>query len=140
MSQFGCKCIGQQSSGFLHSLFCSLSSKNITRLQNIQIYLASFVSGTSRFSHITLTSKSFTCFLFNKDSSSNPWYSYTSTSPLASQCSLPSICLFVHLQDVAIKKRCFSRFLFTVPQFINLKFISTSASHMMLQNSGMICH
>ena len=57
--------------------------------------------------------------------------------------ALPSMCPYVHLllkQDLIIKKRCFSKFLSIALQFINLKFISTSASHMMLQNYGMICH
>ena len=54
--------------------------------------------------------------------------------------------LFLCLCKSAVKtrysklERCFSMFLLIAPQFINLKFISTSASHMMLQNSGMICH
>ena len=39
-------------------LFHSLSSKNITRLQNVQNCLAHFVSGASRFPHITPTLKS----------------------------------------------------------------------------------
>ena len=43
---------------YCNSLFCSLSSKNITRLQNIQNCLACFVSGASRFSDVTSTLKS----------------------------------------------------------------------------------
>ena len=43
---------------YCNSLFRSLSSKKITRLQNIQNCLACFVSGASRFSHITPTLKS----------------------------------------------------------------------------------
>ena len=43
---------------YCNSLFHSLSSKNITRLQNIQNCLAHVVSGTFRFSHITPTLKS----------------------------------------------------------------------------------
>ena len=42
---------------YCNYFFRSLSSKNITRLQNIQNCLASFVSGASRFSHITPTLK-----------------------------------------------------------------------------------
>ena len=38
-------------------------------------------------------------------------------------------------QDVVIQKRCSLKSPSIVPQFINLKFISTSPSHMMLQNS-----
>ena len=38
---------------YCNSLFRSLSSKNITRLQNIQNYLARFVSGASRFFHVS---------------------------------------------------------------------------------------
>ena len=87
--------------------------KNITRLQNIQNCLAHFVSGASRFSHVTPTLKSLHCFLLNNESSSKPWYSYISTLPLASQNTLPRISLYIH--------------------------ISTSVSHMMLQNSRMIC-
>ena len=40
---------------YCKSLFRSLSSKNITRLQNILNCLAHFVSGASRFSHTTPT-------------------------------------------------------------------------------------
>ena len=43
---------------YCNSLFCSLSSRNITRLQNIQNCLSHFLSGASRFSHITPTLKS----------------------------------------------------------------------------------
>ena len=43
---------------YCNSLFHSLFSKNITRLQNIQNCLAHFVSGASRFTHITPTLKS----------------------------------------------------------------------------------
>ena len=67
-------------------------------------------------------------------------YKYLTTS---SQNTLLCICLYVHLllkQDVVIQKRCFLKSPSVFPQFINLKFISTSPSHMMLQNSGMICH
>ena len=42
---------------YCNYLFCSLSSKNITRLQNIQNCLACFVSGVSRFSCVTPTLK-----------------------------------------------------------------------------------
>ena len=42
----------------INSLFCSLSSKNITRLQNIQNCLAHFISGASRFSYVTPILKS----------------------------------------------------------------------------------
>ena len=52
-------------------------------------------------------------------------------------------CLCIHQllnQDVAIQKICFSKLLLTAPQFINQTFISKSVPHMMLQNSGMICH
>ena len=41
-----------------NSLFRSLSSKNITRLQNIQNCLTCFVSGASRFSHVSPILKS----------------------------------------------------------------------------------
>ena len=43
---------------YCNSLFRSLSSKNITRLQNIQNCLARFVSGVSRFSHVSPILKS----------------------------------------------------------------------------------
>ena len=38
---------------YCNSLFHGLSSKNITRLQNIQNCLARFISGASRISHVT---------------------------------------------------------------------------------------
>ena len=126
---------------YFNSLFHSLSSNNITRLQSIQNCVALFVSGASKFSHVTLCH--FTGFLLNNVSSSKPWYSYISTSPLARQSNLPHICLHIDLllqQDIAILKKYFSRFPFTALQFINLKFILTSASHMMLLNFRMICH
>ena len=44
---------------YCNSLFCSLASKNITSFQNIQNCLARFVSGASRFSHVTPVLKSF---------------------------------------------------------------------------------
>ena len=44
---------------YWNSLFCNLSPKNITRLQNIQNCLACFVSGTPRCFHVTTTLKSF---------------------------------------------------------------------------------
>ena len=117
---------------YCKSLFCSLSSKNITRLQNIHNCLARFVSGASRFSHVTPILSLSTGFLLNNESFSKPGYSYISTLPLASQNPLPHICLYTS----AVKTKSPSIF----PQFINLKFISTSPSHMMHQNSGMICH
>ena len=125
---------------YCKSLFYSLSSKNITRLQSIQYCLASFVSGASRFSHVTPPLKS----LHWRPVKQRIIFKtlvlvYISTSPLGSQSILPLICLYIHLllkQDMAIQKRCFSRFLFTAFQFINQKFISTNTSHMMLQNSG----
>ena len=40
---------------YCNSLFPNLSSKNITRLQNIQNCLARFVSGASRFSHLKVS-------------------------------------------------------------------------------------
>ena len=46
--------------------FHSLSSKNITRLQNIQNCLARFVSGASRFSHVTPILKSLHLLPVNK--------------------------------------------------------------------------
>ena len=95
----------------------------------------------SRCSHVTPSLS--TSFLLNNKSFSNPWYSYISTLPLASQNILPHICLYIHLllkQDVVIQSRCFSKSPSIAFQFINLKLILTSVSHMMLQNSGMICH
>ena len=46
---------------YCNSLFHSLSSNNITRLQNIQNCLAHFVSGASRFSHVSPILKSLHC-------------------------------------------------------------------------------
>ena len=43
---------------YYNSLFHNLSSKNITRLQNIHNCLACFVSGVSRFTHVIPTLKS----------------------------------------------------------------------------------
>ena len=43
---------------YCNSLFRSLSSKNITRLQNVQNCLARFVSGVSRYSHVSPILKS----------------------------------------------------------------------------------
>ena len=108
----------------------------------IQHCLACFVSGASRFSHITPTLL-FTGFLLNNESFSKLLYSFISTLPLESQNTLLCICIFIHLllkQDIVIQKRCFSKFPSTALQFINLKFISTRVSHMMLQNFEMICY
>ena len=72
-----------------------------------------------------------------------PCYSHISSLLLESQNTLSHICLYIHLllrQGVVIQKRCSSKSPFTVPQFINQRFISISLFHMMLQNSGMICH
>ena len=85
----------------------------------------------------------FAGFLLNNKLFPKPCYSYTSSLPLESKNTLPHICLYIHLllrQDIVIQKRCSFKSPSTVHQFINLKFISTSPSHMMLQNSGMICH
>ena len=73
---------------------------------------------------------------------SKPCYSYISTFPLASQKTLPHICLYIHLLlklDVLIQ-RCFLKFPSIFPQFINIKLLSASPFHMMLQNSGIICY
>ena len=43
---------------YCNTLFCSLLSKNITRLQKIQNCLAHFVSDASRFSHVSPILKS----------------------------------------------------------------------------------
>ena len=103
------------------SFFCSLCCKNITRLQNIQ--------------NCALVFPDFLTLLQS--------YSYISTLPLASQNTLFLVSLYIHLllkQDIVIQKRFFSKFPSAALQFINLKFISTSVFHMMLQNFGMICH
>ena len=58
-----------------------------------------------------------------------------STLPLVSQNTLARICLYVYLllkQEVVIQKRCFSKSPSVALHFVNLKFMSTSASHMML--------
>ena len=108
------------------------------RHQNIQNCLAHFVSGASIYSHITLTLKSLHWLPVKQRLIF--WYSYISTLPLASQNTLLCICLYIHLllkQDIVIQKRSFSKLPSTALQLINLKFISTSGSHMMLQNFGM---
>ena len=128
---------------YCNSLFHSFSYKKITRLQNIQNYLPHFVSGASRFSHVTLTLKSLHWLPIKQRIIFKTLVLIHKYLPLASQNTLPHICLYIHLllkQDIVIQKRCFSKFRSTALQFINLKFISTSASHMMLQNSGMICY
>ena len=51
-------------------------------------------SGASRFTHVTPTLKSLRWLPFNNESSSKPWYSYTSTLPLASQCISLCFCLY----------------------------------------------
>ena len=74
---------------------------------------------------------------------SKPCYSHISSLLLESQNTLPHTCLYIHLlltQGVVIQKRCSSKSPFTVPQFINPRIISINLFHMMLQNSGMICH
>ena len=50
--------LGSSHLNYCNSLFCSLSSKNITRLQNIQNCLARFVSGAPRFSYVSSILKS----------------------------------------------------------------------------------
>ena len=119
---------------YCNSLFYSLSSKNIARLQNIQNCLARFVSGASRFSHVCPILKSLH-WLPVKQRSLLLIYKFLITGKPKYK--------ILHLlirQDVVIQKRCSLKSPSIVPQFINLKFISTSPSHMMLQNSGMICH
>ena len=128
---------------YCNSLFHSLSSNNITRLQNIQNCLANFVSGASRFSHVSPILKSLhwlpvkqriifkTLLLLHKFlTSGKPKYfaPYLSlyTSAVTTRHSNP--------------EKCSSKSTSIVPQFINLKFISASPSHMMLRNLGMICH
>ena len=104
--------------------------------------MARFVSGVSRFSHVSTILKSLHWLLLNNKSFWKSCYSYTNSLILESQNSLPHICLYIHLllrQDV-IQQRCSSKSPSLVPQFINLKFISTSPFHMMAQNSLMICH
>ena len=114
---------------YCNSLFRSLSSKNITRLQNIQNCLAHFVSGVSRFSHITPTLKSLHWLPVKQQIIFKTLvliYKYLTTgkpnyfSPYLS---------YIHLllkQNIVIQKRCFSKFPSTALQFINPKFISTS--------------
>ena len=114
-------------------------------LENIQNCLARFVSGVSRFSHVSAVLKSLHWLLvsFHNVSFSKPCYSHKSSLLLESQNNLSHICLYIHLllrQGVVIQIRCSSNSPFTVPQFINLRFISINLFHMMLQNSGMICH
>ena len=108
---------------YVNSLFHSLSSKNITRLQIIQNCLAHFVCGTSRFYHVCQVSS---LASLNNGSFSKPCYSYTSSLPLESQNTFPHICLYIHLllrQDIVIQKRCSSKSTSIVPQFINLKYV-----------------
>ena len=109
-----------------------MSSKNITRLQNIQNCLGHFVSGVSRFSHITPTLKSHwlpvkqqiifkTLVLV---------YKYLTTGKPKYFAPYLSLYIAAVKQGVVIQKRCFSKFPSTALQFINLKFISTSVFDM----------
>ena len=126
---------------YCNSQFRSFSSKNITRLQNIQNCLARFVSGASRFSHVSPILKFLhwlpvkqriifktLLFIYKFLSIGEPKYfaQYLSLfiSVVKTRRSNP--------ENMSLKSPSL------VPQFINLKFTSTSPSHMMLQNSGMI--
>ena len=82
---------------YCNSLFRSLSSKNITRLQYFQNCLARFVSGASRFPHVSPILKPLHWLPVKNKSFSKPCYSYTSSLPLESQNTLPHICLCIHL-------------------------------------------
>ena len=115
----------------------------IPAFKNIQNCLAHFVSGAARYSDVSPILKSLhwlpvkqriifkTLLLIYKFlTTGKPKY-------------FAHICLYIHLllqQDIVIHKRCSTKSPSIVPQSINRKFISTSPSHMMLQNSGMICH
>ena len=104
-----------------NSLFHSLSCKIITSIPNMQSCLAAFFPGASRFTHFTTTLK----FLHT----------------LKQRIILKTLgVIYKYFTTFKLKVLpCFSRFLFTAPQFINLKFIAISVSRMMLQNSEMIC-
>ena len=88
---------------YCNSLFRSLSSKNITRLQNIQNCLACFVSGASKFSHITPTLKSLywlpvkQCIIFK---TLVLGYKYLTTS------KPKYFALYLSLYTSAVKTRC----------------------------------
>ena len=105
--------------------------------------MARFVSGNSRVSHVTPTLKSLHWLPVKQESSSKPWYSYISTSPLASQSTLTHICLYVHLllkQDVAIQKKMFLKVPFYSSVHKSKVHFNKFSSCDDAPNSSMICH
>ena len=118
---------------YYDSLFRSLSSKNIRRLQNIQNCLALFVSGASRFSHVSPILKSLHWLPVKQRiifKSLLLIYKFLTTG------KPKYLAPYLSLYTSAVKTRHSN----PEKMFLPLKYISTSPSHMMLQNSGMICY
>ena len=126
-----------------NSLYCRWSSKNITRLQNIQTCLTRFVTGAFRLSYVTQILKSVFWLPVNQQIFFKTLvltYKYLTSG---NSNYLPNICLCIYLllkRDTVIQKDSpqGSSLLFLC--FTNQKFMSTIVSHMTLQTFGMICH
>ena len=89
--------------------FAVCPPKNITRLQNIQNCLVSFVSRASKFSYVTPIIKSLHWLPVKQRIKT-----LLLILPLASQNTVPHICLYIHLllkQDVVIEKSLFQQVL-----------------------------
>ena len=105
---------------YCKSLFCSLSSKNITRLQIIQYCLACFVFGASRFSHATPILISLHWLPVKQRMIFKTLlliYKFLTTGK--PKTFFASYCLYMHLllkQDLVIQKRCFLKSPSIVPQ------------------------
>ena len=121
--KFGCPCLTLKEG-------LKVKSEHIRRLPAHDFLQAVFTLQTSR----TNNKRVISTFKFG-------YPRFTSKAKLCH--TLPHICLYIHLllkQDVVKQSRCFLESPSIFPKFINLKLISTSPSHMMLQNAGMICH
>ena len=118
---------------YCNSLFRSLSF----RLQNIQNCLARFVSGDSRFSHVTPLLNSLHRIPAKQRIIFKTLVLIHKYLTIGKPKYLANIYFYIHLllkQDLLIQKICLSKYFSIFLQFINLKFISTRASHMLLHD------
>ena len=128
---------------YCNSLFRSLSSRNATRLQYVQNALARFVTGASKYTHITSTLRTLHWLPIRQRIIFKTLvlvYKYLTTDQpnyFAQYLSLYKSAMNTRRSN---PKNCSSRFLLIVLPSINQRSISTTVSHMMPRSYGMIFH
>ena len=129
---------------YCNSLFHSLSSRNATKLQYVQNALARFVTGASKYTHITSTLRTLHWLPIRQRIIFKTLvlvYKYLTTGqPKYFAPYLPLYKSAMNTRRSNAKNFCSFRFPFTVLPSINQRSILIIVSHMMPLSYGMIFH